>query len=163
MKYSFYSLIPILPLLDSIQFSAPRLLSWQAGVPKLGSSFLDHSNDLLCPFITHRHGPRRKLPLYCSEGLLTDPLPSNGYTRHNIKKDPDSPSLPFKGYRDLSLRSKREATAHLHIIQDECMGISHPLFALTMRCMTTGTSQLMKKTVSRETSYATTDIGREWT
>jgi hypothetical protein len=81
MKPSFHSLIPFLPVScscqyrrqDSIQFRIPG----QAGNPKLdpslqtinsvldSSALLHFSSDLLCPFITPRHGPHRKHCLYC--------------------------------------------------------------------------------------------------
>jgi hypothetical protein len=35
-------------------------------------------NDVLCPFITTRHGKGRKQPLCCWEGLFIGPLPCNG-------------------------------------------------------------------------------------
>jgi hypothetical protein len=35
------------------------------------------SDDFLCPFVTPRQGQRRKQPLYCWEGLFSEPLPGN--------------------------------------------------------------------------------------
>jgi hypothetical protein len=57
------------------------------------------SNNLLCHFITSRHGPRRKQPLYCSHGLFTDPLPSNGRPigRVRFRGNVFAESLPSSG------------------------------------------------------------------
>jgi hypothetical protein len=88
MKSSFHSLITLLPSLlnhstvvsrDS-QFSLQFLCSWQAGVSKLTCH-----KTIFVLFITSRHGPHRKLPLYCSGGVFTAPLHSNGRGTDHIE------------------------------------------------------------------------------
>jgi hypothetical protein len=68
MKSSSHSFIPFLPLFcncqfwrfDSIQCSAPKLISWQAGVSKLHSTLLDYYFSTEVFFIITLQGPRRK-------------------------------------------------------------------------------------------------------
>jgi hypothetical protein len=67
---SLHRLIPFLPLLrNHLWLPSPELTQFLT---------TSNSNDLLCPFITLRHGPHRKQPLYCWESFFTDPLISNG-------------------------------------------------------------------------------------
>jgi hypothetical protein len=60
MKYSLYNLIRFLPLFCKCQLnsSAPKLISWQAGVWKLDYILLLPTSELF--LITTFHGPRRK-------------------------------------------------------------------------------------------------------
>jgi hypothetical protein len=79
---------------DQIFITLWQLRSYFCGAPSLtrepqmGLDTKTHSNYLLCPFIYPRHWQRRKQPLYCLEGLFTDPLRRNGrpvviaYQRH---------------------------------------------------------------------------------
>jgi hypothetical protein len=59
-------------------FSAPKLISWQAGVSKLDSTLLLSASEFFLITILHR--PRRKHRLLFSRivlGVFTDPLSSN--------------------------------------------------------------------------------------
>jgi hypothetical protein len=102
MKSSFHILIPVLPLLstqfnpiqsnpiqsnpiqsnpiqfNSIQFnsSAPKLISWQAGVSKLDTSLNGHNWTLLYNHFTRT--TQKTQPLYRWEGMFTAPFPGNG-------------------------------------------------------------------------------------
>jgi hypothetical protein len=61
----------ILQLRIQCNSSAPKLISWQAGVPKLVSTRLDCYFSTEVFFITTLHGPRRKRNHYCWEGVFT--------------------------------------------------------------------------------------------
>jgi hypothetical protein len=80
MESSFHSRIPFLPLFRSCQFlcsQAHILASW-----RLGASL--HFRLGYCSALLNAlHGPRKKQPLCCWEGLYTDLLPSNGPVRQN--------------------------------------------------------------------------------
>jgi hypothetical protein len=78
MKFSFHSLIPVLPLFFNCQLSssALTLISWQAAVSKLDSTLNGLNWTLL-----YNHFARttqKTQSLYCWEGVFTAQLPSNG-------------------------------------------------------------------------------------
>jgi hypothetical protein len=75
MKFSFHSLIPFLPLFCNCQFnsSAPKLISWQAGVSKLNSVLFNW----ILPYNHFAQTTQKMQPLYCWEGVFTAPLHSN--------------------------------------------------------------------------------------
>jgi hypothetical protein len=102
MKYSGHSLILLLPfLLNHVRLPSPELGPILFLLDYLTTTLPYSPSDLLRPFITPRHGShyckgivftvpfpsnRRLIVAFaCVTGnVLTDPLPSNGYTGHNI-------------------------------------------------------------------------------
>jgi hypothetical protein len=78
MNSSFYRLSPILLLpTPKIRLSSvPLLPSSCSGRLASRNSTRLFSTEIF--FITTLHGPRRKQPLYCWEGVFTAPLHSNG-------------------------------------------------------------------------------------
>jgi hypothetical protein len=80
MRSSLHLLIPFLSLfcscqfrrLDSIQFQAKLPEGWRPEIRLLLFYPAEHF------LMTTLHGPCRKHKLYCSEGLFTNLLPSNG-------------------------------------------------------------------------------------
>jgi hypothetical protein len=87
MKSSFHTLVPFVSfLLNNLRLPSPELdqildnwLKWTLLQLNSLNFWQTNSNNLLCPFITPRHGPFRKHSLCIVEkAYLFDPLPSNG-------------------------------------------------------------------------------------
>jgi hypothetical protein len=87
MKFCCHILIHFLPFSatanseDSTQFSssAPKLISWQAGVSNLNSSlYVATAGFVTLLYNNFAWTTQKTQPLYCSEGVFTVPLRSNG-------------------------------------------------------------------------------------
>jgi hypothetical protein len=87
----------ILQLLTQFNFSAPKLISWQAGVSKLDSILLSWT-----PLYNHFAWTMQKTqPLYYWEGVFTATLPSNScpiVALVGSRRNAFTKSLPSNGY-----------------------------------------------------------------